>query len=283
MSIEAINWALKVEMKGTCSKFILVVLANYANEKEECFPSQKLLAERCAMNDRSVRRCLLGLENLGLIERVSRKRSDGTYTSDLYKLNINQPAAIKTASHQRSITTSSSGLLRHHPADTETGHEPSLRTNHHSIYPSTDFDPTSKSKSSAFVVKQNINTTTKLSNHPKELSSLTKEQNNNLSLLPTSDLHLTKKTKSVWEDDFEKFWAAYPKKIGKATAKTAYIKLKLSIESVLRTLSWQRNTPQWKSEGGKYIPYPATYLNQGRYEDEPYVEPVRRSVFVSAG
>jgi hypothetical protein len=30
----------------------------------------------------------------------------------------------------------------------------------------------------------------------------------------------------------------------------------------------QRASRQWREDGGRYIPHPATWLNQGRWEDE---------------
>jgi hypothetical protein len=30
-----------------------------------------------------------------------------------------------------------------------------------------------------------------------------------------------------------------------------------------------KQTEQWQKEGGQFIPYPATFLNQRRWEDEP--------------
>jgi hypothetical protein len=37
---------------------------------------------------------------------------------------------------------------------------------------------------------------------------------------------------------------------------------------MLRALSWQRAQDQWTKDGGQYIPNPATWLNQKRWEDE---------------
>lgn len=70
---------------------------------------------------------------------------------------------------------------------------------------------------------------------------------------------------------FEEFWSVYPKKKAKEAAKKAWVKLKPDetlgktiITAVLKTV----NTADWKKDNGKYIPYPATYLNGKRWEDE---------------
>jgi len=72
---------------------------------------------------------------------------------------------------------------------------------------------------------------------------------------------------------FESWWTAYPKKTGKGAAAIAWKKIKPSepvIGQMRDALAWQRNQPQWTKDAGAYIPNPATYLNQRRWEDEPF-------------
>ncbi|MFN0314758.1 MAG: hypothetical protein ACKVQA_06960 [Burkholderiales bacterium] len=72
--------------------------------------------------------------------------------------------------------------------------------------------------------------------------------------------------------DFDVFWAAYPRKTAKGAARKAWAKLApdaATVQKMLDALNWQRNQPQWMKDGGQYIPMPATYLNQERWEDEP--------------
>jgi hypothetical protein len=68
---------------------------------------------------------------------------------------------------------------------------------------------------------------------------------------------------------FETFWQHYPKKTGKDAAKKSWMKLKPHIDNILYALSWQKNMEQWQKQDGQFIPNPATYLNQGRWKDEP--------------
>lgn len=82
---------------------------------------------------------------------------------------------------------------------------------------------------------------------------------------------------------FEEFWAAYPRKVGKQAAWKAWSKLKPSAEltkAILAAVEYQRNCPQWQKDGGQYIPNPATWLNQGRWEDKlptPADQPQRQT------
>lgn len=76
----------------------------------------------------------------------------------------------------------------------------------------------------------------------------------------------------VYSDDFLEFWSAYPKKMGKGSAFKVFNKLKLSKidkADILSALNWQKKSEQWVKDNGQFIPYPATYLNQRRWEDEP--------------
>ena len=70
--------------------------------------------------------------------------------------------------------------------------------------------------------------------------------------------------------DFDTFWSEYPKKVGKGAAKKAFEKArkKASIETLVTAVRRQKCGSQWTKDDGQYIPNPATWLNQERWEDE---------------
>lgn len=71
---------------------------------------------------------------------------------------------------------------------------------------------------------------------------------------------------------FQEFWSNYPKKTGKGAALKAWRKLKPSNEfqaRILAAIDQQCQSDQWQKDGGQFIPNPATWLNQGRWDDEP--------------
>lgn len=75
-----------------------------------------------------------------------------------------------------------------------------------------------------------------------------------------------------YSDDFLEFWSAYPRKTGKGAAYKVFNKLKLTKKEkadILSSIEWQKRSDQWLRDNGQFIPYPATYLNQRRWEDEP--------------
>ena len=70
------------------------------------------------------------------------------------------------------------------------------------------------------------------------------------------------------DNDFETFWLNYPKKKNKGTALKAWKTKKPRLDDVLFALSWQRESMDWIKDGGKFIPYPASYLNAEGWKDE---------------
>lgn len=79
-----------------------------------------------------------------------------------------------------------------------------------------------------------------------------------------------KSAKSVFTDGFDEFWAAYPKPVAKNRAAQSWAKLKPDEELRWRIIAdiRRRMNGEWRDIDEKYIPYPATYLNQHRWEDE---------------
>lgn len=87
---------------------------------------------------------------------------------------------------------------------------------------------------------------------------------------------------------FVEFWSAYPRKVGKRAALKAWVKAcdavaaDRDIDLVdARALVLEKCILFSKSEkgqSGKFCPYPTTWLNQGRYDDDPVewgVNPIR--------
>lgn len=74
---------------------------------------------------------------------------------------------------------------------------------------------------------------------------------------------------------FDEFWRLYPKKKSKADAQKAWNKLKPSeercreINEAIKRLS---ESEDWSRESGKFIPYPATWLNRGGWDDAERVD-----------
>jgi hypothetical protein len=75
---------------------------------------------------------------------------------------------------------------------------------------------------------------------------------------------------------FAEFWKVYPRKVGKDAAWRSWQKRRPGSElltEMLTALDWQRRQESWLKEGGQYVPNPSTWLNQGRWQDEPNQTP----------
>lgn len=73
------------------------------------------------------------------------------------------------------------------------------------------------------------------------------------------------------KEQFASFWEKYPKKVGKAVAEKAWNKLapnEVLFEQIMDALGVAVYCDQWKRDNGQFIPHPATWLNQRRWEDE---------------
>lgn len=87
LSIRALKWAWHQPLPTT-EKFVLLALADVADDVGICWPSIATIAERCAMSPRTVRRALRELISVVLIQSHSRHRGDGSTTSNRYCLNL---------------------------------------------------------------------------------------------------------------------------------------------------------------------------------------------------
>ena len=89
MSIDCLNSALKTKGLTPTKKFILVVLANYADEKGSCYPSYRHIANIVGLADtKGVQRTIKEFEKDGLLKIEPRKSATGQ-TSNRYVLTLN--------------------------------------------------------------------------------------------------------------------------------------------------------------------------------------------------
>ena len=70
---------------------------------------------------------------------------------------------------------------------------------------------------------------------------------------------------------FEEFWKAFPKTASKGSALKAWNKLRPGRElreKIMAAIERAKKSEQWNRENGRFIPYPATWLNAQGWEDE---------------
>ncbi len=73
-------------------------------------------------------------------------------------------------------------------------------------------------------------------------------------------------------DGFAEFWSAYPRKVGKKAARTAYEKALHETDAATILEGARRYAAAQRERDPKYTAHPTTWLNRGSWDDEP--EPV---------
>ena len=72
------------------------------------------------------------------------------------------------------------------------------------------------------------------------------------------------------EEEFESWWKQYPRKLAKGDARKAWhqtSKIRPPVGRLIKAVIAARGCEQWRKDGGSFIPYPATWLRQERWED----------------
>jgi hypothetical protein len=69
--------------------------------------------------------------------------------------------------------------------------------------------------------------------------------------------------------EFEGFWESYPRKTGKGAARAAWQKAVAKSPHAEILAGLHRNRAALAALEERYVPHPATWLNQERWKDEP--------------
>lgn len=74
-------------------KLVALALADMANERGDCWPSKATLAQRCGLQWRYVRKCIVELTTLGLVS-VTERFKDNRQRSNVYTLHLKQHEGV---------------------------------------------------------------------------------------------------------------------------------------------------------------------------------------------
>lgn len=78
MSLSAMHYVRQASIRPSGRKFVMMALADYADEAGECFPHVATLAAYTSQSEKTVRDHLNALEAEGWIKRKRSRREDGT-------------------------------------------------------------------------------------------------------------------------------------------------------------------------------------------------------------
>jgi len=105
----------------------------------------------------------------------------------------------------------------------------------------------------------------------KKISGMTNDIPNDNQMDTEIRLDKIRLGKNIYTQGFNKFWEEYPKKVAKSVALKSFEKLnpdEALLQVILKDVKRRKISDGWIKDNGRYIPYPATYLNQRRWEDE---------------
>lgn len=82
MSFGAVAKAVETPLSGSL-KLVFILMANYADENDRCYPSQATLARQAGLSEKTIQRTIEKLEELGFVETL---RKGSGNKSSLYRL-----------------------------------------------------------------------------------------------------------------------------------------------------------------------------------------------------
>jgi biotin operon repressor len=83
MSFTAMAWASKQKVKTSTQKLVLLMLANYADDEDKCWPSKQTLADMCCMSKAAICSNISKLQEAGFL-KVDKREG----TSSIIRLNM---------------------------------------------------------------------------------------------------------------------------------------------------------------------------------------------------
>jgi len=133
-----------------------------------------------------------------------------------------------------------------------------------------------RGNSSAYVLK-GVTTKEALVNEPLEKGGTTEAERSKLTTSLT--IYKNRKEPSIYAEEFETFWKAYPRKVGKGIARNAFLKIREQesaappLDILLKAVELYKRSVT----DVKYFCHPTTWLRQERWNDELEVEPIKET------
>lgn len=245
-------WQLKLDRN---QKYMLLALADCANDQDECWPGIAHLAEKTGYDISSVKRLLVKLIRGGLIVVVAASKRGQTTR---YRLRLG-PDDDAIGAHVEPPTPPDGDPLA-------AQYEPSTEIMEVQHQPPSETDESANgsdeglfcSNGGLFCVSDSVMTR---AGDPKDPLKI---QN--------PPIHPPKGGRYPYEFEYY-FWDNYPNPVGKQAALRAFNRLRLTLPQLvaMRTalLAHRRYNPRWRPDekGRVFIPNPATWLRQGRFDD----------------
>ena len=89
MSFQSMAWATSQKLEHATDKYLLIMLANYANADGECYPSVERISEDTSMDRKTVMKCLSNL-----IKKKPRYKEFGGQDSNSYWILVDKNEVV---------------------------------------------------------------------------------------------------------------------------------------------------------------------------------------------
>lgn len=240
-------------------KVVALILAARMNSKlpgwggrPVTFPELTELADDAEVDKRTASRAISTLKERGIIQIIRFRKDDGKLSRNYYVWTADQSDAYKP-----DWMTSRDGASQRL--------EERMTAEQQAAAAAEQVHPASWAKRHAAEIPAQIQET--VGDDNGQLPIEIEEPTPALAPAPTTAEESSKKP----AEGFDEWWAQYPKKVKKLDAEKAYraaLKRGVTPEELLQGL--QRQKAAWKAKGTEpqYIPYPATWLRAGSWEDE---------------
>lgn len=247
MSIKFISAAFAAEALKPTPRFVLIALADHANDRGLCYPSISRLARRTGFSGRAIQTAIKHLRETGYVEV---KPNAGKQGSNLYRLRLEPETdasphivqaedaapAPRTTCVPPSEGDAPKPSFNHQEPSVSDPHTPSLQT------------PPEHDQTTASILDK------RPGSHGRSIAPIAGG--------------FAEGCTSITEE-FEKIWGHYPRKVGKGAARKVWARVRRDktftdiAEPLALWIEAQRGTEM------RFIPHFSTWLGQERWTDEP--------------
>lgn len=258
---------------------VLIALFSFrCKNTNMCWPSRQVLGGRCGYTEQTVSRAITGLKNKGWLE-VQQHRGPNTYKIIVPDLETQDHETVSdpdTVSNNQGKTTTYANDQQSHQNSVSLIN--GVRPGHETV---SDPDTPEQTKN---IPLPPYHSTSDIAPHELELD-LSSSQGTDLAdhtelrgnpqALRNFNTSQVKRRKS--RECFDAWWDAYPKKVDKQNALKYWLKNWKTLDPITETLISDvrlrvEKHGQWRDK--QYIPGPAKYLRDKKWEDE--VIPISR-------
>lgn len=229
---------------------LMLALADNANDDGIAWPGQKYLADKIRMSERTVRRLVGELVESGELE-VLEQGGSGPRATTMYRITVRDKADKMTA-----IENDQGGQDDLPKADTR------VRKGGHSYVRRTVIEPSDKPSYTPHTPQGGDVNASDVSDTPgDDPAETTKPKRRKAGELLPEDA-----------ERFDRWWAIYPRKEAKATARRAWDRIRPDndlTDQMITAVSVQAKANDWEQpDRRQFIPLPASWLNAERWNDE---------------